>query len=686
MYKVRYEKDARVQGNGFPLCVNNRRLQFLTFFSSLKPLYCWCTISSIFSLITIIINFRRSGGVFTNLFYVLIYNLTGNIVFFLLLLSRIINITSELYLTSSVTLFNDLVLTIPRYVLWELIFTSRWIWLSLNYFSATYSIIKLWNLLTFFSVELNPFLGIFFFTTSGLSFVRYFGKNQNIFLISSQKYLKNFSKMDFVDDDFYLRSYFRFIKCLITKGGEGNIVNIIIITGLSYLIAFPFYIVGVGIPGVLRFFQLTIRLFTFDVVSKKIETTLHALFLKHLTSFFVVSFYWYCVELQSSNFRSLIFSGTSEKILTKISIFARDEMSIEFIPTCDFMKFVGNIGKKVVLCQKKKKFELGKSIYNFCIFLCSLITFPSFFTILFFYIRNRLLNVKNYEERSLENNKMNIFREWSEYEYRTLHVIERLKKQLENIFSTVLLLDSSIQTKFTAIGNVDLQIDIQSILGLDRKFSPSHLKIDNWFSKSVEIDKIKENNNNIARGINDWWCCNILLSRKLNNPCVSTPNIGRTISPNWNISNSIVSQRNEIFVFLLNKMKNGSLQNKDEEERKNKLCLENKENISSEEIMLQTLFLMQEMALNTIDISILYIYCYHRFLAKSCALNGFRNELNLNNIHQFISISSEVRNQINCALELGILNSPYIHPIFEQDVLRLFRSLDDSVELLAFTI
>ncbi|KAH7647323.1 9 transmembrane domain [Cryptosporidium bovis] len=685
MFKSKHRKDREEQEDEFSLCVNNKSLQLLTFFSSLKPLLYWCTISSVFSFLTIIINYKQSGEVLINSFVVLFYGFTGQLVFFLLLLSRIINITSEQYLTASITLFNDLILTIPRYVLWELIFTSRWIWLCLHYFSATYSIVKLWSLSTFFSFELTPFLGIFFFTTSGLSFIRYFGKNQNVFLISSQKYIKHSSKLDFSDDNFYLKDYFKFIKCLIIEGGEGGISNILIITGLSYLVTFPLYITGIGIPGVLSFFQFIIKLLTFDVVfSKKIDGTLSTVFLKFLTSFLVVAFYWYCVELQSSNFRSLVFSGIPEKILPQTSIFNGNKTSNKFIPTGGFMKFVDNINKRV-LFRKKKGFTPGKAIYNACIFLCSILSFSSFFIILFFYIRSKILSGKNYKKRGVERNQMNIFEEWLEYEYRTLRVIERLQKQLENIFSTVLLLDSSVHTKFTAVANVDLQIDIQSILGLDRKFLPSHLKIDNWFLKHNEIDKMRENNNNIVRGMNDWWCCNILLSRKLNNPFVSSSNIERAISPNWNISNSIVSQRNEIFMFLLNKMKNESLQNKNEGERTNKLYPKNKD-ISSDEVMTQTLFLMQEMALNTIDLCVLHIYCYHRFLAKSCAINGLRNEISLNHIHQFINISSEVRNQINCAAEVGILSSPYIHPTFEQDIFRLFRSLDDSVELLTFII
>lgn len=653
----------------------SNQLKCLALLSSIKPLILWCTVSSTLSLFGIIfLYFKLENGLVTTISVSIFSNVVCQLVFLSLLFSRVMSITIEHYLTASFTLFNDLILIIPRYVLWELIFTSRWIWLSLHFFSATYSIFKLWNICTLFLLELSVFSSTFFFVAGGLSFIRFFGKNQNIFLISSKLSVKPLMvKFNSKGRNSILLQFYEMANYFIFNGGSGSFKDSFIFTMLTLLLTFPIYYIGINIPGISNLFNLISKFCSFRR-GIKVEGELRPLIVIYAfsASLFVVSFYWYCIELQSSNFRNL--SIDINGVFIRQNNLLNDNINENIIPSDNFIRFVTNIQKKFVFIGYKSKIQQiwTKVIHS----LYSIFAMFTILPLLFFFTLNKIKDLMNTLINVVPINSNNIFEEWLVYEYKLFFILDKLQKQLDNIFSAVLLVDPSIQTRITTINNGDFRLVGQPAIGLDKRISFSQINVDDWFLNIYLLDNKPEKKNHFPKSINEWWYSNILFSDSLNNPKIK--NKDKNISTGLDIANSIMYHRSEIFCILLEKLK--SYRRKTE---RNILNSEN-EFIDSKEsgMMPQLIFLMQEMVLYTIDLCYLYIYFYHRFVAKNLIINGSKSEWSAQTLNKYINLSVEVKNRIYFALEIGLLNSPYIHPVFEQEMIRLYRGIEDSLELL----
>ncbi|KAH8584211.1 9 transmembrane domain [Cryptosporidium sp. chipmunk genotype I] len=655
----------------------NNQLKYLALLSTIKPLILWCTTSSILSLIGILFLYSKfHNGIITTVSASLFSNIVCQIVFFLLLFSRVMSITIEHYLTASLTLFNDLVITFPRYVLWELIFTSRWIWLSLHFFSATYSIFMFWNIFTMFLLELPIFLSTFFFVAGGLSFIRFFGKNQNIFLLSSQISLRPMIiKFNIKEHNNLLLQFFEITDYFIFNGCSGNIKNSLVFTILTLLITLPIYYFGINIPGISNFFNLINKFYSLRMGFKlrnELNSFIH-IFCIYFTSFIVVSFYWYCIELQSANIRNFPSIDINGIFVKSDRIINDSNLHESVVPSDNYIRFITNLQKKFIFTGRKiniiQKICI-KAIYSFY----SIFVIFTILPVLFLLNLRKIKVLINILTKRVPINSNFVFEEWLVYEYKLFSVLDKLQKQLDNIFSTVLLLDSSIHTKVATINNGDFKFVVQSI-GLNRRISFSQINIDDWFLHIHSLKNQLEKNNHIPKSINEWWYSNILFSDNLNNPKIKN---GKKIS-GWDMKNSIMQHRSEIFCLLIDKFKNYCKK----AERNLTNCTDNIFlNSKESEIIPQLIFLMQEMALYAIDLCYLYIYCYHRFIAKNLIINGLKSEWNAQTLNQYINLSAEVKNRIYFACEVGLLNSPYIHPVFEQEVIRLYKGIEDSLELL----
>lgn len=654
----------------------SNQLKCLALLSSIKPLILWCTVSSTLSIFGVLfLYFKLKHGLITTISVSIFSNIVCQFVFLSLLFSRVMSITIEHYLTASFTLFNDLILIIPRYVLWELIFTSRWIWLSLHFFSATYSIFKLWNICTLFLLELPVFSSTFFFVAVGLSFIRFFGKNQNIFLISSKISVKPVMvKFNSKEHNNILLQFFEFTNYFIFNGGSGCIKDSFIFTILTLLLTIPIYYFGTNIPGISNLFNLINKFYSFGAkikVGNEIGPFIVIIYACS-ASLFVVSFYWYCIELQSSNFRNLS-SIDINGVFFRQNKLLNDNFN-NIIPSDNFIRFVTNIQKKFVFFGYKLKIQqvLTKVIRS----LHSMFAMFTILPMLFFFTLHKVKDLMNNLIKVIPINSNDIFEEWLVYEYRLFFILDKLQRQLDGIFSAVLLVDSSIQTRITTINDEDFRLVVQPTIGLDKRISFSQINIDDWFLNIYLLDNKSEKKIHFPKSINEWWYSNILFSDSLNNPKIKSKN--KNISTGLDISNPVMYHRSEIFCILLEKLKNYC--------RKTDRCIINSENdfLDSKEsgMIPQLIFLMQEMVLYTIDICCLYIYCYHRFVAKNLIINGSKSEWSAKTLNQYINLSVEVKNRIYFALEVGLLNSPYIHPIFEREIIRLYRGIEDSLELL----
>ncbi|OII72118.1 uncharacterized protein cubi_01451 [Cryptosporidium ubiquitum] len=658
----------------------SNQLKCLALLSTIKPLILWCTTSSILSLIGVsFLFFKLENGIITTIIVSVFSNIICQLVFLSLLFSRVMSVTIENYLTASFTLFNDLIITIPRYVLWELIFTSRWIWLSLHFFCATYSIFRFWNICTLFLLELPIFLSTFFFVSGGLSFVRFFGKSQNIFLLSSRISLKpiiiklNLKESNVLLKFYELTDYFTF------NGGSGNIKNSLIFTILTLLITIPIYYFGINTPGISNFFNLINKFYSFRI-SFKLRNEINPLIVKfyiYLTSFFVVSFYWYCIELQSANFRNLSLINVNGVFLKHDKILNNNYLNENIIPSDNFIRFITNLEKKFIFIGRNIK--LGQKVWIKVFYsFYSIFAIFTILPVLFLFNLHKIESLINILIKTIPINSNTAFEEWLGYEYRLFFVLEKLQRQLDNIFSTVLLLDSSIHTKVATINNSDFSLVVHSTIGLDKRISFSQIDIDDWFLNICSLDNQLGKKSHIPKSFNEWWYSNVLFSDSLNNPKIK--NKKKNTLSGWNIRDSIMHHRSEIFCILLEKFKNYC---KKTERVLMNFTVENELlNLKESEIIPQLIFLMQEMTLYSIDLCYLYIYCYHRFIAKNLIINGLKGEWNAQTLNQYINLSAEVKNRIYFACEVGLLNSPYIHPVFEQEIIRLYRGIDDSLELL----
>lgn len=659
----------------------DNQIKCLALLSTIKPLILWCTTSSILSLIGISsLYFELENGIINKIILSIFSNIICQLVFLFLLFSRVMSITIENYLTASFTLFNDLIITIPRYVLWELIFTSRWIWLSLHFFCATYSIFKFWNILTLFSLELPVFLSTFFFVAGGLSFVRFFGKNQNIFLFSSQISLKpTIIKFNLKKHNILLFRFFELTDYFVFNGGSGNIKNSFIFTTLTLLITIPLYYFGINAPGISNFFNLVNKFYSLRT-SLKLRSELNSFIVKffiYFTSFFVVSFYWYCIELQSTNFRNLSSININEVFFRRDRIANDQNLNENIIPSDNFVRFITNLQKKFILIGRNVIVTQKIWIKAICFFY-SIFAIFTILPVLFLFNIHKIEVLINNLMKVIPINSNIAFEEWLVYEYRLFFVLDKIQKQLDNIFSIVLLLDSSIHTKVATINSSDFRLILQSKIGLDKRISFSQINIDDWFLHICSLDNQLEKKSHIPKSINEWWYSNILFSDNLNNPKVKSKKSNMSLG--WNMRNSIMYHRCEIFRVLLDKFKNYC--RKTERNLTNYKIENERFNSEESEMVPQLIFLMQEMTLYTIDLCYLYIYCYHRFIAKNLIINGLKGEWSAQTLNQYINLSVEVRNRIYFACEVGLLNSPYIHPVFEQEVIRLYRSIEDSLELL----
>ncbi|KAK9173030.1 hypothetical protein CmeUKMEL1_08790 [Cryptosporidium meleagridis] len=657
----------------------NSHLKYLALLSTIKPLILWCTTSSILSLFSILfLYFKFQNGIITTISISIFSNVVCQLVFLLLLFSRVMSITIEHYLTASLTLFNDLIITFPRYVLWELIFTSRWIWLSLHFFSATYSIFMLWYICTMFLLELPNFLSTFFFVAGGLSFIRFFGKNQNIFLLSSQISVKPILiKFNLKEHNNLMLQFLEIIDYFIFNGFSGNIKNSFIFTILTLFITLPIYYFGINIPGISNFFNLINKFYSLRMGFKLRNefNSLFIIFCIYFTSFITVSFYWYCVELQSTNIRNLSSIDISGVFFNNEGVLNDNNLHEGIVPSDNFIRFITNLQKKFIFIGNSIKISqkiLKKVIYSFY----SIFSLFTILPVLFFFNLRKIKALINILIKKIPINSDIVFEEWLVYEYRLFFVLDKLQKQLDNIFSTVLLLDSSIHTKVATINNGDFRFVVQSTIGLDRRISFSQINIDDWFLHINSPYYQLEKNNHIPKSINEWWYSNILFSDNLNNPKIKSRE--KKIS-GWDMSDSIMHHRSEIFCILINKFKNYHKHSERNQTnyRDNKFL-----SFNESEMIPQLIFLMQEMTLYTIDLCYLYIYCYHRFAAKNLIINGLKGEWNAQTLNQYINLSIEIKNRIYFAHEVGLLNSPYIHPIFEQEIIRLYRGIEDSLELL----
>ncbi|KAJ1610355.1 transmembrane domain-containing protein [Cryptosporidium canis] len=654
----------------------SNQLKCLALFSTIKPMILWCTTSSIFSFFGIILMCSKSeNGNIATIAASIFSNLLCQCVFFSLLISRLMSVTIEHYLTASFTLFNDLILIIPRYVLWELIFTSRWVWLSLHFFSATYSIFKLWDICTLFLLEIPNFLSTFFFLTGGLSFIRFFGKNQNIFLISSKLSVKPLmAKFNCKERKNALIQFFELTNYFISNGGSGNIRDSFIFTILTFLLTIPIYCFGINTPGVSNFLSLINKFYSFKTRSKMVNElgSFTTVIYLYSTSLFIVSFYWYCIELQSYNFRNLSLIDMNGTIL-RHNKFLEDNFNENIIPSDCFIRFITNVQKKFVFIGYKLKLQQIwlNIIYSFY----SLLAIPTILPVIFLFNSNKINDLMDPLVKVIPVNSNTIFEEWLVYEYNLFFILNKLQRQLDNIFSAVLLVDSSIQTKITVVKNGDFRLIGQPTIGLDKRISFSQINVDDWFLNVYPLGEKSKRRGSFPRSVNEWWYSNILFSDSLNNPKIKDRN--RNISLEWDISNSVLYHRSEIFCILLEKLKCRSKTERNLVNSKDELI-----DLETDGIMPQLTFLMQEMVLYTVDLCYLYIYCYHRFVAKNLLINGSKSEWGAQTLNQYINLSMEVKNRIYFALEVGILNSPYIHPVFEQEITRLYRGIEDSLDLL----
>ncbi|KAF7459261.1 9 transmembrane domain protein [Cryptosporidium felis] len=589
------------------------------------------------------------------------------------------SITIEHYLTASLTLFNDLILTVPRYILWELIFTSRWIWLSLHIFSAIYSIFVIWGICTFYLLRLPDFISTFFFVAGGLSFIRFFGKNQNRFFFSSQISTgKCGCNFDINLDNIQRLNYFELINHFFFCGGTGNLKGAFILTILTLLISSPIYIIGINIPGVSGFYKLIYRFFGFNGYFKLSgsfnfhSNSIYSFF----TSFSVVMFYWYCIELQSLNFRNLTSINPNGFFIIEDKSPKDNILNRKFASSDYFLRFITTLEKKYIFLKQNSKFLSKVKVLYLTL---PLFTIPSIIPLLYFIVLYYQIFWICSSSKTNKKNSNSIFEEWCEYERGLFYLLDKLQKQLESIFSVVLLLDSSVHTKVAALKNTELQMLVQSSLGFERTFSLLQVNSDDWlfhaFSSNIQVAK----KSHIPRSINLWWHWNILLSDSLNIPKIKTQN--KRAPSDWNASKPILYHRSEVFCMLLERFRTYY-----KREATIKYAGEGEANKPDDEITSQLLFLMQELTLYAVDLCCLHVYCYHRFIKKNFIINKARGELNMQAINQFISLSVEVKNRIYFAREIGLLSSPYLHPIFEQELTRLYRGIEDSLELLLQSI
>ncbi|KAL7067990.1 hypothetical protein ACR3K2_14220 [Cryptosporidium serpentis] len=672
------------------------RIFYLVCFASVKPLLLWSSLHSLAILVVLVNNEQVTLlGLLQKLLILFISSFFGIATFLMVILSRTMCITSELYLTASFPLFHDISIIIPRYILWELIFTSRWVWLSIHLIAASTSCTKVWNILTFHNSTPSPYITSLFLTTGVLSFLRFFGKNQNTFSWLLQLSNINIRHVS-CHYNYTPKSLVSSIHYFLQSGKSGNFNVAFALSFFSFLVSAPICIIGFSIPGLTQLFKfmqsmpLNILLdWFFDKGNPKSE------YYSLTAAAITVTCFWYCIELHYNSIQnclSLNLGINKYNLTQKLDEYSLlvDQFSSALI-CAQCVKLIRNQPYKLFTkCSQSAEIFILKYL-NTAILTILLIPLYLPFWIIPKIRHYTGLVISNYFYSTCDTpiSVLASPKLWSSYERKSLFVINHLRRQIDYIFSILILLDPCIPTKIASSNNNEINIIIQTYLGIDNTHPLKKFDTNTWFMQFLD-PRIKKHfvaSSFIPSKISEWWHNNILLTEDSHTPTSESKSlIISSIMKEYDTSLSLKLHRNDIFLNILKKFYtsyNTEFANVSEDFYTSKVDsnIVKDRNGSCRNSMSQLIFLMQEMTLNTINLCIIHLYGYHRWLIRLKLTNSFNDNVSAYTLKLFLSEVIYLKNCITVIQEIGVLKSQHLHPMFINSILRIYKECDDTIHL-----